>query len=73
MYSTSFYQIFIQKEGKFFIEFPRNMKSRQPGIVRSQKFTGDKMRGQVMEIILENSEDGEVWLSNFEVNATKSI
>ena len=61
------------KEGKFFKEFPRNMKSKQRQIVRDQLITGDKMRGQVMEIILENWENGDVYLSNIEVNSSKSL
>jgi hypothetical protein len=63
----------VVKEGKYFISFPRNMKSRQKQSIIDQLFTGDKMRGQVIEILFTNNETTESWVSNIEINATKSI
>jgi len=63
----------INKEGKFYSDFFRNMKSFQPTIKKDQLYNGDKLRGEVMELTLTNSGNSEVYISNIDIKGSTSI
>lgn len=69
MYTEIKAQQLKSKEGVFVSEFLRNMKSRQSTPNTLQLYSGDKMRGNVLEMTLQNEEDSEVWIESITINA----
>jgi len=57
------------EKGWFYHEFLRNMRSRQKSDSKPQLYSGDKMRGTVLEMILTNTKDTEVILNSVTIKA----
>jgi len=62
----------INKEGAYYAEFLRNMKTKSSSKSPYYLYNGDRLRGKKMIISMNNSEDDEVLLSNIDVKCSLS-
>jgi hypothetical protein len=62
----------IPKEGSFFADFLRNMKTKTNSKSPHYLYNGEKLRGRKMKIKMSNDENDETRLSNVDVKCSLS-